>query len=668
MKKQNSDKNFTKLDDYLKCNFFKSNKIVNNRFKSINVYKNKKLEILIRKRKTKNKAQNIFELINFQDLLLNHFKNYKFYFNKSNEIKDKDEKIKYIKFDDEVLGKGAFGICYKFRAIDKKDMNFYAGKIIEKKNVLNQKKSLLDEINIQKKFKDNPKIVRVKDYFEDDNNVYIILELCKNKSLFDYLLNRGGRLTEIEVKCFIFQLLQGLNCLHKKRVIHRDLKPNNLLLDYKNELKIGDFGLIAQLTNDKERMKDKYGTFNYMAPEIFENDGKGYSFEVDIWSVGIIMYQLLTGKLPFNGENKDEIQKNILASQPESLDVSGLSKVAADLIKQILVKDPKKRPGINQIIYHYFFHETEFPKYITPEILNKIEKEEDKGKNIEEKKEEVNEKLKMKLYTLIVDDIPEIEYENIKNYVIKESVSAYKYYITYFHESSSHNYSYYEFNNEIIGMTFKINKNGSIGINMIYNKETKIFYHIIANEDNEDEYENDEIQGYTKEDIPEKLKKYADLILVYYDLVLKRKNNIEVKDENSSIKKQKSFYQSTQKSEQDSISNESSIISQNKVSDKSNLIYVRKLINYKSVNILFLSDKTIEAIFGDKIKILMSESSQKIQILDQDNKINVVSSINVIQNSNIDFTNRLKFIRKITFKTITKKLSENSNNQINDVK
>ena len=161
MKKQNSEKNLTKLVDYLKCNFFKYNNRVNNRYKSINVYKNKNLELLIRKTKTKNEAQNIFEFINFQNLLLNHYKNFKFYFNKSNEIKDKDEKIKYIKFDDEVLGKGAFGICYKFRAIDKKDMNFYAGKIIEKKNVLNQKKSLLDEINIQKKFKDNPKIVRV---------------------------------------------------------------------------------------------------------------------------------------------------------------------------------------------------------------------------------------------------------------------------------------------------------------------------------------------------------------------------------------------------------------------------------------------------------------------------------------------------------------------------
>ena len=667
MKKQNSDKKFTKLDDYLKCYFFKSNKIANNRFKSINAYKNKNLEMLIRKRKIKNKTQNIFDLIKIQNLLLNHYKkNFKLYYDKSKEIKSKDEIIKYIKYDDKILGKGAFGICYKFRAIDKNDMNFYAGKIIEKKEiVVNQKNSLKDEIYIQKEFKDNPKVVRVKDYFEDEDNVYIILELCKNKSLLDYLYKRGGRLTEIEVKCYIFQLLQGLKCLHKKGVIHRDLKPNNLLLDYKNELKIGDFGLVVKLKNNKERITDVCGTYNYMAPEIFENKGKGYSFEVDIWSVGIIMYQLLTGKLPFDGENRDEIKKNILGFQPEDLDVSGLSEVAANLIKQILVKDPKKRPGINQIIYHYFFHDTEFPKYITSEILNKIEKEKkEKDKN----KEEVNEKLKMKLYNLIIDDIPEIEYENIKNYVIKEPVSAYKYYITYFHESIQNNYCYYEFNNEIIGIAFMNKENGSFDINMIYSKETKFFYHININKDNEEDDENDEIQRYSKEEIPEKLKKYADLILNYYDFLLKKRNNIEVKDENPTIKEQKSFSQSTEKSEQNSLSNENSIISQHKVEDKNNLIYVRKLITYKSVTILYLSDNTIETIFGDKKKILMSEINQKIEIIGQDNKISVVSTINALQNSNNDFTNRLKFIRKIIYKNITKKFSKDSKNQINDIK
>ena len=475
MKKQNSDKYFSKLVDYLKCNFSKSNHRVNNRFKSINNYKNNKFEILIRKRKTKNKAQNIFELINVQNLLINHYRNFKFYFNKSKENKGRGEKIKYIKYDDIILGKGAFGKCYQFRAIDKEDLNFYAGKIIKKEKVSNLKKSLLDEINVQKQFKDNPKIVGVKDYFEDDENVYIILELCKNKSLLDYLKKRG-KLTEIEVKCFIFQLLQGLKCLHKKKVIHRDLKPNNLLLNDKNELKIGDFGVIAQLSDDKERRYSICGTYNYMAPEIFENNGKGYSFEVDIWSVGIIMYQLLTGKLIFDGKSSLEIQKNILKFKTENLDVSGLSIVAADLIKQILVKDPRQRPGINQIIYHYFFHDTEFPEYITQEIFNKIDNKEKKETKEEEK--EKRKKLKMELNTLIVDDISEIKYENIKNYVIKESVNVYEHYITYYHESTHYGYFYYEFNNEIIGMIVKNKDNGSIENNMIYNTETKCFYFI----------------------------------------------------------------------------------------------------------------------------------------------------------------------------------------------
>ena len=219
-------------------------------------------------------------------------------------------------------------------------------------------------------------------------------------------------------------------------------------------------------------------------------------------------------------------------------------------------------------------------------------------------------------------------------------------------------------------MAFENNENGTIGINMIYNKETKIFYHIIVNEINEDNNENDEIQGYTKEEVPEKLKKYSDLILTYYDLAQKKKKNIKVKDkdENPSIKEQNSFSKNSQKSEQNSISNENSIISQNKISDKSNLIYVRKLISSKSINILFLSDNTIEAIFGDKTKILMSISNQKIEIIDKDNKINVVSSINALKNSNIDFTKRLKCIKKIIYKDLTKKLSENGKIQINNIK
>ena len=640
MKKHNSAKRFTKLDNNSEFIILKPNSRVNNRFKSINVYKNNKLENLIKKTETKNENQNIFDLINFQELLLNHYKNYKLYFDKPEENKDNDGKKKYIKFDDILLGKGGFGKCYLFKAIDKEDMNFYAGKIIKKRKISKNIKKVKNEIEIQMEFKDNPKIVSVKDYFEDYKNIYIILELCKNKSLAEYLEHRGGKLTEIEVKCYIFQLLQGLNCLHKNKVIHRDLKPSNLLLDEKNELKIGDFGKIA-LMEDKDRRYTVCGTYNYMAPEIFENDRKGYSFEVDIWSVGIIMYQLLTGKLPFNGENNDEIQKNILSFQPESLNTSGLSLISADLIKQILVKDPKKRPGITQIVYHYFFHDTEFPKFITPEILNKIEKEEKEKNN--EKGEEKIEKLKMQLNNLIVDNIPKIEYENIKNYVIKEYNDAYEHYISYCHNSLKHNYCYFEFNNEIIGII--INDNEGESINMLYNTETELFYIIKINDDNED---NDEVKNYMKEEIPDELKKNAEFFLEVYKFFLKKKAN----NDNISIEEQISFSQS---SEVNSLSNENSIISQNKVLDKTNLVYVRKKISNKNVTIFFLSDRTVEAIFADKVKILMSDINHKIEIINQNNKINLISSYYVFDNSNHDFTRRIKYVKNLIIKDIMEK-------------
>ena len=259
----------------------------------------------------------------------------------------------------------------------------------------------------------------------------------------------------------------------------------------------------------------------------------------------------------------------------------------------------------------------------------------------------------MELNTLIVDDISEIKYENIKNYVIKESVNVYEHYITYYHESTHYGYFYYEFNNEIIGMIVKNKDNGSIENNMIYNTETKCFYFIKINEENADD---DEIKRYTKKQIPEKLKNKTEIFINYYQLLLKKKKKIEIKDKNPSIKKQNSFSQNAKLSEKNSLSNENSARGQNRVIDKSKLIYVRKIISYKEdLTILFLSDKTVEAIFKDKIKILISESKDKIQIIDQDNKINVISAINIFNNPNYDFSNRIKFIKKAMINDIKSK-------------
>ena len=323
-----------------------------------------------------------------------------------------------------LLGKGGFGQCYEFKS--ENDGIIYAGKIIDKKKfkekkgekeseilrVQRNKEYLQREIDYQKNL-NYPKIVKVKSYFEDENNVYIVLEKCNNNTL-NHLLSKRKKLTEIEVQCYMFQLIQGLLFLHNRDYIHRDLKPENLFLDDNLELKIGDFGLIYKL-NKNEKMFDGCGTKSYMAPEIFTN--KGYSYEVDIWAIGIIMYRLLIGKLPFNGEN--EITNKIL-NFPNDIKIS---KAAKNLIEQILVKEPKKRPNLSQILYHDFFHNNKFPELLDISTLETAPDSSLFKKYNPDLNEDdiINKDVKFtKLYTLKVPKIVEAKYENIDKYTLIE--------------------------------------------------------------------------------------------------------------------------------------------------------------------------------------------------------------------------------------------------------
>ena len=137
----------------------------------------------------------------------------------------------------------------------------------------------------------HPNVVRYVECFEDSINIYMILELCPNKTLMD-MLRKRKRFTEPEVRYYLVQLLGALKYMHGKRVIHRDLKLGNIFLDENMNIKIGDFGLAALLVDDNERKKTICGTPNYIAPEVLFNSGKegeGHSFEVDLWGVGVIM-------------------------------------------------------------------------------------------------------------------------------------------------------------------------------------------------------------------------------------------------------------------------------------------------------------------------------------------------------------------------------------------
>ena len=216
-----------------------------------------------------------------------------------------------------------------------------------------------------------------------------------------------------------------------------------------------------------------------MAPEIF--DKNGYSFEVDIWALGIIMYNLLTGLFPFYDKDKDKIPKLIMEKDFTFPDKPKISNVAKDLINQILEKDPKKRPNLNQILFHDFFHIGTFPEFPNIETLVK-------GPNLDEIKtyrpnadengfvnKEIKTELK-KLYKLKIPDIIEIKYNNIENYTLEKlpELKGFDYWLTFFHKSLSNNFYYYEVNNGLIGIFY--DKDNT---NLLYNNENKKFYHII---------------------------------------------------------------------------------------------------------------------------------------------------------------------------------------------
>ena len=169
------------------------------------------------------------------------------------------------------------------------------------------------------------------------------------------LLKRRKKLTELEVQCYSVQIIKALKYLHSHRVIHRDLKLGNLFISEKMEIKVGDFGLATKLEFDGERKRTVCGTPNYIAPEILE--GKtGHSYEVDIWSLGVIMYTLIIGKPPFETNNVKETYKRIKTGNYSFPENAVISEPAKDLIQSILVLDPRKRPSLDEIMKHDFFN------------------------------------------------------------------------------------------------------------------------------------------------------------------------------------------------------------------------------------------------------------------------------------------------------------------------
>lgn len=264
------------------------------------------------------------------------------------------------------LGKGGFARCYEMTSIENSQV--FAAKVIAKDTLTKSraKQKLMSEIKIHRSLH-HEYVVRFDRFFEDNDNVYILLELCPNQSMGE-LIRRRKRLTEIEVQCYCKQILDALRYLHSHRIIHRDLKLGNLFLSDKLEIKLGDFGLAAKLEFDGERKRTVCGTPNYIAPEILEGS-HGHSYEVDVWSFGVVLYTLLVGKPPFETNDVKTTYRRIKMnaySFPEHVAVSDEAKA---IITRILRSEPQTRPNLEEIANHDFFQKNAIPKTLPVSTL-----------------------------------------------------------------------------------------------------------------------------------------------------------------------------------------------------------------------------------------------------------------------------------------------------------
>lgn len=264
------------------------------------------------------------------------------------------------------LGEGGFARCFQMK--DDTGRTF-AAKTVAKASIKNDKTKtkLLSEIKIHKSMH-HPNVVEFIDCFEDDVNVYILLEICPNQSLMDLLKHRK-LLSEPETRYFMVQIIGAIKYLHGRRVVHRDLKLGNIFFDPNMDLKLGDFGLATIISSNQQKRYTICGTPNYIAPEVLGGKNVGHSFEVDIWAIGIMLYALLFGKPPFQAKDVQVIYERIKNNEFNFPMESNVSNEARVLIQDLLSTDPLKRPSLDEILNYDWFKCGPFPDMITIESL-----------------------------------------------------------------------------------------------------------------------------------------------------------------------------------------------------------------------------------------------------------------------------------------------------------
>ena len=531
------------------------------------------------------------------------------------------EKIKYdgtkelvrYKLGKEELGKGGFSVCYKCCGIKDKKIKIYAAKEIDEEK--SPKDKIENEILIYKEL-GHKNIVKLYDNFSYNKKYYLMFEYCENKDLSS-LLKKRRKLKEIEVQYYIYQLIQALIHLQERNIIHRDLKLQNIFLTEKLELKLGDFGLARKLMYPEAKCNKKVGTRYYMAPEVVEQ--KSYTLKADIWPIGVIMYQLLLGELPFKGVEGvlEEKIKNVNYKFPDDAIISNAAK---DLIKQILVYDPEQRPSLYQILEHDFFKIGDS----IPEKLPKCFKEKSPSKSyIKNFMEEADDNgiVHRKVSTTNLKSIeinrPQEKKNNNKNntdiYAIDCRIIK-KYGLGY------------RLNNNSFGVCF----NDSSKIIQNQNNTNKFFY--MENKEDGRDYESNE------QDMPRDVQKKYNILQGFINIL--------------SYKEKNSFSHTSQNGEIDN----QEINDNEKILDCP--IFVKQYFAYDNESILLrFNNKTIQIYFLNGENILLSKDEKDVTFIRVDNERLERSTYRldeVMESQNFEIIRKLQYSKSLLEKILTK--------------
>ena len=285
----------------------------------------------------------------------------------SQSKQDPNEDYKKLNF----IGEGSFASVYRVQ--NRITESIRAMKIITKSSTCSEEdeQEIINEINILRTL-DHPNVLKIFEFYSDKNSYSIVTELCSGGELFQEIVDKGP-FNENYSAYVMFQILSAINYCHNMKVIHRDLKPENILIvdrDKNNypRIKICDFGT-SKMFEKGAVQKKLVGSSYYIAPEVLK---KRYDEKCDVWSCGVILYILLSGRPPFGGDSDKEIMDNVTMGkydlQTNPFDKA--TKNCKDLIQKLLFMEPKKRISAQDALNHPWFKENK-----SKELFNQIKDE-----------------------------------------------------------------------------------------------------------------------------------------------------------------------------------------------------------------------------------------------------------------------------------------------------